>query len=87
MSSHTCYHCGGSGDENAEGESMGVCRVCLGSGFTHHTKPCPPKTEREWLWYLSDEEYAAHEQANEEHRRLMDQQREHDHELYDRMAS
>lgn len=87
MSASTCYHCGGSGDENAQGETVGACRVCLGSGFAHHDRPAPPKTERQILWYLSDREFQDHQEANEEHRRLMAEQREHDHDLYDRMAS
>lgn len=46
----TCYHCGGSGDENALGEPMGTCRVCLGSRFSN------PAPKSDPLWYLTTDE-------------------------------
>ena len=52
MSGHSCYHCGGSGDENAQGPSQGGCRVCLGSGHIHHKR----QGKVDPLWYLTTDE-------------------------------
>jgi len=70
---YSCPHCDGTSQEIplAPGIYAGACSACGGRGYLHEpaTPTLRPRTEREVLWYLTDQQFTEHTAANESARR------------------